>query len=122
MLIVIFEKYSSKLTFFNKSPFTAQFQPFFLAGRAKISEKKRKKQEFRIQISFVFAQDEGLSTQYTIRTTNKERRLTETLPFTIYYLLFDSFIEFLVLFVLGRRRRLTEIFWKFARLLGCNFV
>jgi len=54
MLIVIFEKYSRKLTFFTKSPLTAQIRLLLLTGRAKISEKKRKKDkktEYRRQNS-----------------------------------------------------------------------
>ncbi|OHB83477.1 MAG: hypothetical protein A2Z38_02075 [Planctomycetes bacterium RBG_19FT_COMBO_48_8] len=45
MLITESRFFKKKLKFFTKSPLTAQFQRFFLAGRVEISLKKDKKQK-----------------------------------------------------------------------------
>ena len=44
-MIVIFEFFKKQSIIVAKSPLTVQFQPFFIAGRANIFEKKRKKEE-----------------------------------------------------------------------------
>jgi len=45
MLMTIFEKSSIKVTFFNKSSLTAQFQPFFSPEGQKFLKKDDKRQK-----------------------------------------------------------------------------
>jgi len=75
--------------------------------------------------SAFFEQKSALKNRYTNlhRESGIERRLTETLPFTIYDLLLIIWFLLCVLGVLrGKDRRLTEIYLELARPSPFRFV
>jgi len=83
MLIVIFEKYSIKVTFFAISPLTSPFQPFFLAKGQKFLKKrgKSKNLEFKYPSSPLRMKGSARNTQYALQTKDAvSRRFISNLP------------------------------------------